>query len=35
MCTLQRSLESLCADGLISKEEAKKFTADYKQIGSH
>ena len=35
MCTLQRSMEDLCADGLISQEEMKRFAADYKQINAH
>ena len=35
MCTLQRSMEDLCADGLISKEEVKRFAADYKQVNAH
>ena len=35
MITLQRSMEDLCADGLISKEEVKRFAADYKQINPH
>ena len=35
MCTLERSMQDLCADGLISPDEAKRFTADYKQIDKH
>ena len=35
MCTLDRSMESLAADGLISPDELKRFTADYKQIDKH
>ena len=35
MITLQRSMEDLCADGLISQDEVKRFAADYKQINPH
>ena len=35
MCTLDRSMENLAADGLISSDELKRFAADYKQIDSH
>ena len=35
MCTLDRSMEDLAADGLISPDEVKRFRADYKQIESH
>ena len=35
MCTLDRSMENLAADGLISPYEAQRFKADYKQIESH
>ena len=35
MCTLERSMESLAADGLIAPDELKRFTADYKQIDAH
>ena len=35
MCTLDRSMENLAADGLISPDELKRFTADYKQIDKH
>jgi len=35
MCTLDRSMEDLAADGLISPEELKRFAADYKQIDSY
>ena len=35
MCTLDRSLSDLAADGLISPDEVRRFTADYKQIDSH
>ena len=35
MCTLDRSMESLAADGLISRDELKRFTADFKLIENH
>jgi len=35
MCTLDRSMENLADDGLISPDELKRFTADYKQIDSY
>jgi twitching motility protein PilT len=35
MCTLDRSMQDLADDGLISPDELKRFTADYKQIDSH
>jgi len=35
MCTLDRSMENLAADGLISPDEAKRFTADYKMVDSY
>ena len=35
MCTLERSMQDLCADGLISPDEAKRFAADYKQVIPH
>ena len=35
MCTLERSMENLAADGLIAQDELKRFAADYKQVDAH
>ena len=35
MCTLSRSMEDLVANGMISPDELKRFSADYKVIDSH